>query len=278
MNTNIEFEKFTQHVYQKLVNNRILKPTKVQHNVKLKGKSGCEHQIDVYWEYEIAGVTHRVAIECKDYSSTIQIGRVRDFFGVLYDLGDIKGIMVTSKGYQEGAKRFAMHYGIVLQKLRKPGYDENVGEVDFEFHFNSRRCLFLIDEVWAEQNNLNFQKYREKLAFIANKSPEEYWKGPHISFETKNDIIRNSKNEKISTLEELEKQLPAIQKTNDSFVFSFDDAWIESLRWGPLKILEVKYEDTYEEQKTTVQLEADRFVEAILEDAISGETKYIPKH
>ena len=66
MNPNTEFERFTQRIYQKLVNNDVLKPTKVQHNVKLKGKSGCEHQIDVYWEYEIAGNMHRVAIECKN--------------------------------------------------------------------------------------------------------------------------------------------------------------------------------------------------------------------
>lgn len=48
MNPNKEFELFTRHVYQKLVNNDVLKPTHVQHNVKLKGFSGCEHQIDVY--------------------------------------------------------------------------------------------------------------------------------------------------------------------------------------------------------------------------------------
>lgn len=63
--------------------NDILKPTLVQHNVKLKDKSGCEHQIDVYWEYEIAGNKHRVAIECKNYNSLVPIGKVRDFKGVL---------------------------------------------------------------------------------------------------------------------------------------------------------------------------------------------------
>ena len=85
MNPDIGFELFTQRIYQKLVDNDVLKPTKVQHNVKLTGKSGCEHQIDVYWEYEIAGNMHRVAIECKNYDSQVPIGKVRDFFGVLRD-------------------------------------------------------------------------------------------------------------------------------------------------------------------------------------------------
>jgi predicted helicase len=101
------FERFTQRVYQKLVNNDVLKPTTVQHNVKLKGKSGCEHQIDVYWEYEKAGNLNRVAIECKNYDSHVPIGKVRDFFGVLHDLNNVRGIIVSSKGYQEGAKKFA---------------------------------------------------------------------------------------------------------------------------------------------------------------------------
>ena len=64
-NANIEYEKFAQEVYQELVNADVVKSTEVRHNIKVLGKSGQEHQIDVYWEYEIAGVLHKVAIECK---------------------------------------------------------------------------------------------------------------------------------------------------------------------------------------------------------------------
>ena len=101
MNSDIEYEKFTQEVYQKLVNADVVKTTEVKHDIKLTGKSGQEHQIDVYWEYEIAGVKHKVAIECKNYNRTVPIGKVRDFFGVLYDLNNVAGIMVTKIGYQE---------------------------------------------------------------------------------------------------------------------------------------------------------------------------------
>ena len=104
MNPNIEYEKFTQEIYQELVNADVLKTTEVQHNVKLKGRSGQEHQIDVYWEYEIAGTKHKVAIECKNYNKTVGIAKVRDFYGVLHDLNNVAGIMVTKVGYQKGAK------------------------------------------------------------------------------------------------------------------------------------------------------------------------------
>lgn len=277
MNPNTEFELFTRHIYQKLVNNDVLKPTLVQHNVKLKGKSGCEHQIDVYWEYEIAGSLHRVAIECKNYNSLVPIGKVRNFKGVLEDLNNVNGILVSSKGFQAGAKKYAKEHGISLKELRTPNWDESIGEIVFMFQTNIRRCLFLVDEDWAIQNGLDFQKYREKLAFIANKSPEEYWGGRYVSFETKDDIIRNSHNEKISSLQELEKQLPDNHKPNDSFVFPFEDAWIESSYWGPIKILEVKYEFISENTENTFALAAEDFVAGILKDAISGETQYVSK-
>ena len=277
MNPNTEFELFTRHIYQKLVNNDILKPTLVQHNVKLKDKSGCEHQIDVYWEYEIAGNKHRVAIECKNYNSLVPIGKVRDFKGVLDDLNNVNGIMVSSKGFQAGAKKYAKEHSISLKELRTLNWDETIGEIVFMFQTNIRRCLFLVDEDWAIQNGLDYQKYREKLAFIANKSPEEYWGGPHFSFETKDDIIRDSNNVKITSLEELERRLPNDHKPNDSFVFPFEDAWIESHHWGPIKILEVKYEFISENTENTFNLAAEDFVDGILKDAISGETQYVPK-
>lgn len=50
MNPNTEYEKFTQEIYQQLLNEDFgnIKTVNVLHNVKLKGRSGQEHQIDVY--------------------------------------------------------------------------------------------------------------------------------------------------------------------------------------------------------------------------------------
>ena len=67
------FEKYTQEIYQQLLNTDFgnVKTVEVLHNVKLRGRSGQEHQIDVYWEYEIAGFRRKVAIECKNYEQLI---------------------------------------------------------------------------------------------------------------------------------------------------------------------------------------------------------------
>lgn len=278
MNPHTEFERFTQRIYQKLVNNDVLRPTNVQHNVKLKGKSGCEHQIDVYWEYEIAGNMHRVAIECKNYDSLVSVGKVRDFQGVLSDLNNVNGIMVSRKGYQDGAKKFAAEYGISLKVARQPALNETIGSLSAVVQANSGLMLFLIDEDWITERNFDLDRLRRfYVSFQFNKA--DYWRAAtHFPIETKDHFIRNSKGEKISSLEELKKQLPENPEPGSSVVFPFDDGWLESRHWGAVKIREVKFEYESKVQETTLNLAADDFVEAILDDAVSGKTDYVPKY
>ena len=95
---------------------------------------------------------------------------------------------------------------------------------------------------------------------------------------TKDHYIRNANGEKITSLEELEKQLPEKPEPDTSIVFPFEDGWLESRRWGPVRIREVKFEYESKVQETTMNLAADDFVDAILNDAISGKTDYIPKY
>lgn len=128
MNPNTEYEKFTQEIYQQLLNEDFgnIKTVNVLHNVKLKGRSGQEHQIDVYWEYEMVGIMYKTAIECKNYKHPISVGKIRDFYGVLSDLNNVIGIMVTKEGYQKGSKEYARHYGINLKELRQPKCGESI--------------------------------------------------------------------------------------------------------------------------------------------------------
>lgn len=59
-------------------------------------------------------------IECKNYSTRLTLEKVRNFFGVLHDIGNAQGLIVTKTGYQSGAAEFANYYGIRLKILRKP--------------------------------------------------------------------------------------------------------------------------------------------------------------
>ncbi len=116
--TDKEYEELVQNIHKTIILNQGMSSIIVQHNQKITGRSGQEHQIDVYWSYQLAGIKHQTAVECRKYKNNISVGKIRDFFGVLSDIGNTQGIMVTTKGYQSGAKRVADHYGIKLAVVR----------------------------------------------------------------------------------------------------------------------------------------------------------------
>ena len=277
MNPNIEYELFTQEIYQQLVNSDVIKPTKVEHNVKLRGRSGQKHQIDVYWEYEIAGNKHKVAIECKNYSKPVPIGKVRDFKGVLDDLNNVNGIMVTKEGFQEGAKEYAKEYGISLKELRSPREGEAIiGTIENHFHIEVRHRLFKIDEEWASNNSFNIQRYREFHAMFDHVNANKWRSATHLPLETKNDTILDSNGKQITTLNEIERKIPDHPTADYPLIFHFDDAYVDCRHFGRVKIQEVKYDYDIEDKKLTISLDASNFVKAILKDAISGVIQHIP--
>lgn len=132
-----DYEQFVQAVYQDIIRAEGVDTINVQHNISLQGKSGCDHQIDVYWEFKLAGQIYKTAIECKALNKEVSIGRVRDFYGVLLDIPNLNGIFATKVGYQSGAKKYAEHYGISLKALREPteaDWHRRVKDIRLNFH------------------------------------------------------------------------------------------------------------------------------------------------
>lgn len=280
-NPNTEYEKFAQKVYQALVNLDVPKTIDVKHNVKLVGKSGQAHQIDVYWEYEIAEVKHKVAIECKNYKNTVPIGKVRDFYGVLVDLHNVAGIMVTKVGFQKGAKGYASYYGINLKELRKPNKEDEITvETMQNIKTTIRSCLFLIDEEWAKANNQDFSQYRNFLDYISMSSPtgepSSVWSNAtHIPLETiPNAKIYDKKGVVITTFDELKRDLS--ESSDSERIFYFQNAYVDT-RWGKIKIKEVKYTYEKKDQTNVFHFDVKDFIKAVLKDALSGESKFIAK-
>lgn len=275
MNNSIEYELFTREIYQQLVDADTVKATKVQHDVKLEGKSGQKHQIDVYWEYEIAGITHKVAIECKNYSKPIAISKVRDFYGVLSDLNNVAGIMVTKAGFQEGAKKFAKQYGISLKELRNPTREECIiGELITTTSADIRHTLFLVDEEWATNNGYDFQAYRRRLDMF--HCTGRWSNSSHIPIELNNKNICDASGRPISSLDALEKKIPSDHNGIDDITFTFKDAYVNA-KWGLIKIKEVQYSYEHKTQTRTIRLDVSGFVDAILKDALNGEIRLINK-
>lgn len=276
MNQNTEYERFTQEIYQQLVNLDVVRTTKVQHDVKLEGRSGQKHQIDVYWEYVIAGNKHRVAIECKNYNTLVPIGKVRDFKGVLDDLNGVNGIMVTKVGYQEGAKKYAQEYGISLKGLRTPRYGETIiGEIENHIHYEVRYTLFQVDEAWAEKNGFDIERYRKRLSLLFTSRTELWDSMPFIYIDRKDDILRDDKGREVASLKELEKLIPDHPTDDFPFIFKFENAYLDSRYLGSVKVCAVKYDYNIHDQQQTIALDAGDLVKAILKDAQSNETDFV---
>jgi len=276
MNTNTEYEKFTREVCERLALYNGLRSTSVQHNVKLKGKSGQEHQIDVYWVYEKDGKAHRVAIECKNYSYGVSIGKVRDFYGVISDLENVKGIMVTTVGYQKGAKQFADYYGISLKELRAPREGETViGELDYRTECSVTHRLFLVDDEWAAEHDIDMVLYRERLDFRRIKRDNKWSKSTHLPLNTIDYYIRDENGDVIISIDELKKGMPDKRPNDDTVVYCLKDSYVQVKYWGLVKINEVMFEDEHFEDENTYSIDAGRFVRAILADALGGEKMVI---
>lgn len=276
MNTNTEYEKFTRELCERLALYKGLLSSNVQHNVKLRGKSGLNHQIDVYWEYNKDGIVHRVAIECKNYSYGVSIGKVRDFYGVISDLDNVKGIMVTTVGYQTGAKKFADYYGISLKELRAPRDGETViGELDMHFETDVTHRLFLINEEWAAKQGFDINWHRERTAMWSLKNREKWMNATHLPLGTVDDYIRDADGRVLLSIEELQKHKPDKHPDDNTNIYCFENAYVKNEYWGLIKIDEIKFEREFTKDEQTYSVDAGHFVRAILADALGGEKMVI---
>ncbi|GAB6847905.1 restriction endonuclease [Paraburkholderia kururiensis] len=109
-------ENDVQQIYSSLLNMRD-EGVVVGKRVIVNGKSGVQHEIDVYYEFTKAGIRHRVAIECKDWATPVAKGQIQEFESKLRDIGTIIGVIVSRNGYQSGAVDFAKFNDIIPLKF-----------------------------------------------------------------------------------------------------------------------------------------------------------------
>ncbi|EDI1748311.1 restriction endonuclease [Salmonella enterica] len=107
-----DLESYTQYVYSTLLNPQD-NGIKVSRDVPLKGLKG-EYRIDVFYQFENAGFTHRVAIECKYHQRPLDRDTIMPFCNKITDIGNIIGVIVSKSGYQSGAREYAEKHGITL--------------------------------------------------------------------------------------------------------------------------------------------------------------------
>lgn len=108
------YERLVRELHEALFKADGVENILVLHDVKISGKSGASHQIDVYWEFKLAGVMYKTCIECKHWNSTVKKSHVASFSTVIDDIGNVTGIFATTVDFQRGARLLAKYKGIRL--------------------------------------------------------------------------------------------------------------------------------------------------------------------
>ncbi|MEF8766837.1 MAG: hypothetical protein ABTS16_10075 [Candidatus Accumulibacter phosphatis] len=98
------------------------------------GASGIRHQIDVSFEDTRTAPPKLVLIECKHLNQPIKLAHVKVLKATLDDVAarvgatfQVHGMLVSRKGAQAGAMRYAGHYTIALQHIN------SAAEYDFAY-------------------------------------------------------------------------------------------------------------------------------------------------
>ncbi|MGI8787409.1 MAG: restriction endonuclease [Pyrinomonadaceae bacterium] len=182
-NTGIEYEILVQSVFQEIHNQESAKNITVQRDVRLTGKSGITHQIDVFWEFEIGGIFYSTIVQAKDWKSSVKQEQMLALKSVLEDLPkQPRGIIVTKKGFQRGAKKFAESHGIELFELKEipklpplemkagsfANFYANLGEGVFEivnYQVKYKNITFRVENSWTKKQSaeLNLKDIFESL-------------------------------------------------------------------------------------------------------------------
>jgi len=191
------YELFVQALYQTLHDADGFDDIKVEHNkTDLVGCSGCAHQIDVYWEFTIAGQVYRTAIECKAFDGAVPIGRIRDFFGVLADVPGLQGIFVSLFGFQSGAKQYAEHYGIALKEIRPPTDEDREARIE-KFHL---RTFIITPEITQLRPDVT-------QAYLSTLKPDEQIDASFLGSNYDSFIVDSAGNH-VASYEEIRQMLP----------------------------------------------------------------------
>lgn len=175
-----DYELFVETVYQALLaaekESGQIGGVNIERKKIITSKSGTPAEIDLYWEYEIAGIKNSVAIECKNYNKNVGLPQIRDFARKISDISGLKGLVVTKKGFSKNAIKEAKADSIDLLIIREQQ------DVDWEDRI-SRICLRL--HVLTASRAIDLQPRYNNKWMLANG----YKKGDQISFQFVNNKL-----------------------------------------------------------------------------------------
>jgi hypothetical protein len=105
------FESYIQFIFQALLDSQG-KNISVSRGATVYDNFGNAYQIDVFYEFDVAGVHHRVAIECKDARKPVDRDDAIAFAGKIQDLPSTIGVFISKSGFRPAARKYLEDHGI----------------------------------------------------------------------------------------------------------------------------------------------------------------------
>jgi hypothetical protein len=209
--TSRDYELLIREIFQDLLDQDRVPNILVEHDVVKQGLKTA-HQIDVYWEFALAGVKYRTVVQAKNWTKPVDQGELLKFESVLADIpGKPLGIMVTAAGYQKGALDVANTSGIWIYELRPEspptltmnhtgharvaikGLCKNVSGKPFGMILDAEvvnpefsDLVFHVDSAWAQDNSGGGLPPPSHLQFQSHEL--HFYDAEHLFLRTLRDI------------------------------------------------------------------------------------------
>ncbi len=91
----------------------------IQSDVRLPGRnSGVLRQIDIAVKQKVGAETLLIVVECKHWGRKVDVKAVEAFAGVKEDVGAHCGVMISARGFSNGAENLAERKQISLYRYR----------------------------------------------------------------------------------------------------------------------------------------------------------------
>ncbi|NOV29438.1 restriction endonuclease [Methylomonas sp. ZR1] len=248
-----EYEVLVRDLHAALVRNDQFDNVNVLHNVKINGRSGATYQIDVYWEFKVAGVTYKTCIECKHYNSRVKKSDVASFVGTIQDIGNVTGVFATTVGYQQGAVLIAKANGVRLVTV-----NHLLKSVSITSNFTAPNTDILQIK-YDEEQAKELLKERGLTSF----SMASQWNRNTVLFDANGE-------EKIGLVQFVNETMTEEGIGTVEPVDIYDKTEL-----GLLRIAEVQYRLTMHRFQTTDEVVLNDTARAIMEDVLANQACYL---
>jgi len=266
--TNTEYEKYVRSIVEVLLRAQGLETVEVKHDVQIPGLSRS-HQIDVYWEYRLGGVSHRVIMNCKRYKDTVEVTDVLTLSGVLTDMPGVRGLIVSTVGFQKGAVDYAKTHQIGLKIIRPPqdaDWKGRTREIQIALRLNHPEllsCHVQLDRTWVESNTAHDP---DSLAGTSTNDP-------------RTTLIRDLKTGSVEDMNALWNRAMQENQTavgaEGSGTLQWDDARLERAGAPSLRVTSITFRWKINEGKDSTLISMRSEPEAIVKDAIDGTLLFV---